>query len=268
MKNQGLCRTHKEYEHIPSVHVLPVDEEELHYWQSSRRNVPRASAPDPGAPNLGVVRGLSCGERWRDLRDSIFPRLDKRDLDQAVFVEAQFVTVPVWYATDRNHQPNMSLTKRYGADRSIVAGHTVMNYGCMNVTIPRIHSIGRLEKPKWYRFEFTEDPDRHVVLQSLTELTQEDWLHGVQERVGGEGGEVDVADTSRDILIFVHGYKTSWSAAAKRAAQFAHDLEFRGMTMLYSWPSRGDLLSYTVDESASAWSAPHFSEAPGSSCAD
>ena len=44
----------------------------------------------------------------------------------------------------------------------------------------------------------------------------------------------------------------------RRAAQFAYDLRFDGLPMLYSWPSRGDLLSYTADESASAWSAPHF----------
>lgn len=210
--------------------------------------------------DLRVSRGTNWGGLWRGLRDSISRPFDKRHLDAGVQLEAQWVTVPVWYATDRNHRPERPPRQRYGADRSIVDGHTVMNYGRMNVTIPRIHTKGRLESPKVWRFEFREDPERHIVLQSLTELSPEGWLHDVQDRVGENGGEVDEADTSRDILMFVHGYKTSWSAAALRAAQFAHDLEFKGLTMLYSWPSRGDLLTYTVDESASAWSAPHFSD--------
>jgi len=78
--------------------------------------------------------------------------------------------------------------------------------------------------------------------------------------VSRRDGDTDLAttDTSRDILIFIHGYRTTWAESARRAAQFAYDLHFDGLPMLYSWPSRGDVLSYTADESASAWSAPHF----------
>ena len=52
--------------------------------------------------------------------------------------------------------------------------------------------------------------------------------------------------TGRDqAFIYVHGFQTSFDQAARRAAQLAYDLDFdleadfRGVPMLFSWPSRG-----------------------------
>lgn len=56
----------------------------------------------------------------------------------------------------------------------------------------------------------------------------------------------------------MHGYNTSWEQAALRAAQFTYDLEFRGLPVLFSWPSRGKTLAYTADEASVAWSVPHL----------
>lgn len=171
-----------------------------------------------------------------------------------------YVTVPVWYATDRDHRPGEPPSRRFGTDMSIVDDRTVMNYGTVEVSIPKTHEIGRLESPKWYLLEWQADPARHVVVQGVTELDEAAWLRSIRNRVTGTEADADPAltDTSRDILIFIHGYRTTWAESARRAAQFAYDLHFEGLPLLYSWPSRGDVLSYTADESASAWSAPHF----------
>lgn len=51
-----------------------------------------------------------------------------------------------------------------------------------------------------------------------------------------------------DILIFIHGYKTSFTSAAIRSAQLAHDTNFKGNTVLFSWPSKqGDDIGYKGD---------------------
>lgn len=173
--------------------------------------------------------------------------------------QTTYVNVPVWYATDRLHQPWAPPAWRYGADMSIIDDRTTMNYGTVDVSIPKTHRIGRLESPKWYLLEWQANPERHVVVQGVTELDEQTWLRSIRNRVGPDAeADLPTTDTSRDILIFIHGYRTSWAESARRAAQFAYDLDFQGLPMLYSWPSRGDILSYTADESAAAWSAPHF----------
>lgn len=173
--------------------------------------------------------------------------------------DGSYVVVPVWYATDRNHVPGAPPARRFGADFSIVDDRTVMNYGTVQVSIPRTHTVGRLESPRWFRLEFEPNPERHIVVQDVVELDEAAWMRSIRDRVGRDGGDAThPTDTSRDILIFIHGYLTTWADAARRAAQFAWDLQFQGLPMLYSWPSRGELLSYPADESASAWSAPHF----------
>ncbi len=68
----------------------------------------------------------------------------------------------------------------------------------------------------------------------------------------------DLQATGRDqAFIYVHGFQTSFDQAARRAAQLAYDLDFdleadfRGVPMLFSWPSRGALDAYGVDYDAS-----------------
>ncbi|MEE9337742.1 MAG: alpha/beta hydrolase [Methylococcaceae bacterium] len=43
--------------------------------------------------------------------------------------------------------------------------------------------------------------------------------------------------TSNDLLIFIHGFNTSFITAAIRCAQLSHDTNFKGEAVFYSWPS-------------------------------
>jgi esterase/lipase superfamily enzyme len=49
-------------------------------------------------------------------------------------------------------------------------------------------------------------------------------------------------------LIFIHGFNTDFEAAALRTAQIIWDLQYRGTTVLFSWPSRGDMTDYFYDK--------------------
>jgi esterase/lipase superfamily enzyme len=61
----------------------------------------------------------------------------------------------------------------------------------------------------------------------------------------------DLAVTrSRNILVFVHGFNTSFEDAAVRAAQIAADLNFDGTVVLFSWPSAASVTSYVRDQQA------------------
>ncbi|MFD4421437.1 alpha/beta hydrolase [Agromyces sp. NPDC058484] len=238
----------------PAPELPPPPEAALSKW-----DFPAEAAPPPPSRGRGWNLPDLFSRRSRR-RDRIRLEIPEGPGVEMAPAKTTYVTVPVWYATDRRHLPWEAPRRRYGADMSIVDDRTVMNYGTVDVSIPKTHEIGRLESPKWYLLEWRADPEWHIVVQGVTELDEQAWLSSIRNRVAGpvDDGDLPATDTSRDILIFIHGYRTSWAESVRRAAQFAYDLNFQGLPMLYSWPSRGDLLSYTADESASAWSAPHF----------
>jgi esterase/lipase superfamily enzyme len=47
--------------------------------------------------------------------------------------------------------------------------------------------------------------------------------------------------------VFVHGYNVSFEEAARRTAQIHYDLQFKGVPIFYSWPSRANMRSYFFD---------------------
>ncbi|GAA6150855.1 alpha/beta hydrolase [Pseudoteredinibacter isoporae] len=54
--------------------------------------------------------------------------------------------------------------------------------------------------------------------------------------------------TNDDLLIFIHGFNTSFTNGAKRSAQLAHDTNFKGKVVFYSWPSSENPVSYSTDK--------------------
>ena len=53
---------------------------------------------------------------------------------------------------------------------------------------------------------------------------------------------------NRDILVFVHGFNTSYDEARSRAAQIVADARFGGVAVLFTWPSRSELFGYVSDK--------------------
>jgi esterase/lipase superfamily enzyme len=53
---------------------------------------------------------------------------------------------------------------------------------------------------------------------------------------------------SKSVLLFVHGFNVTFTDAALRTAQLAHDLSFGGVPFFFSWPSAGETRSYFRDE--------------------
>ncbi len=118
-------------------------------------------------------------------------------------------------------------------------GPESLDYGTCEVTIPPSHQTGRLDSPSVLRLEFTEDPQKHVVLHRVIKTDQDAFYDQM----------LQVMDQrpSRQGLVFIHGYNVSFDDAVKRTAQIAHDLEFDGAPICYSWSSRGSLANYTHD---------------------
>jgi esterase/lipase superfamily enzyme len=158
------------------------------------------------------------------------------------------LVVPVFYGTDRAFRSDTDPRRCYLGERG------TLGFGVARVSIPAssAHDIGELESPRWWRLEFHPDVQKHIVLLDLRPLGRNPFVDELQASLAS-------AD-ERDVLVFIHGYTVGFADAARRAAQVAVDLKFRGRTALYSWPSAGAALKYTIDEASVEWSVPHFQE--------
>ena len=163
--------------------------------------------------------------------------------------------VPVFYGTDRERIPN---EKR--ADYNELRAHR-LELGRALVTIPKNHKVPKIERPwalhLWYFgdvFELTEDPKEHFTLQEIKTLSKSGFLALVRERLAAANR------FKNHIIVFVHGYNTSFDNALYRTAQIANDLHFDGAPFVYSWPSGGAIGTYGWDRESAEGARPHLRE--------
>lgn len=140
-------------------------------------------------------------------------------------------TVRLFVATTRQRSNNTAVF--FDGNRS-----QKMHLGYMDVSVPESHKTGQIERPKNRK----ADPSRHFVLSRPTLL----------DNAKSFQSELDAALSKRphdkkDVLVFVHGYNTNFSAAALLVAQFVHDINYDGIPILFSWASRGQKLDYLYD---------------------
>ncbi|MDP2619764.1 MAG: alpha/beta fold hydrolase [Hyphomicrobiales bacterium] len=145
-----------------------------------------------------------------------------------------FTRVKVFYATDRARTGSDRPNDFYGGARGD------LDFGTLDVTVPRIHKPGALEAPSLTKLEWRENPERHIVIMRLETMSGDELFADMARTLGGRGAE--------EAFVFIHGYNVSFADAAKRTAQIAYDLNFEGAPILYSWPSRANLLFYLSDE--------------------
>jgi esterase/lipase superfamily enzyme len=158
----------------------------------------------------------------------------------------RYVVVPVLFGTDRRVVHDGGGVT-YTGERGLG-----LTFGCASVSIPDDHRMGAVERPRWWRLEFREDPAHHVVITAVEELDRARFVE--------RGRTAAEACTAREALVFVHGYNVEFDDAMRRAAQVAYDLHFGGVAMLFSWPSCGTLQGYLTDETNIRWAQNDFRE--------
>ena len=161
--------------------------------------------------------------------------------------EKHFTLVKVFYATDRLRTGRSEPGRFYGGERG---ADDPLSLGVCEVSVPHDHRMGHLEKPSIWRFQFHEDPEKHVVLLSVKPEEHDDFLRELSAAIGKSQG--------KEAFVFVHGYNVTFEDAALRTAQLWFDLKFDGAAILYSWPSKGSLSEYMADETSVEWTAPHL----------
>ena len=58
----------------------------------------------------------------------------------------------------------------------------------------------------------------------------------------------------RRVMVFIHGFNNRFEDAVYRFAQIVHDSGFKGVPVLFTWPSRGQLLAYPYDRESAFYS--------------
>jgi esterase/lipase superfamily enzyme len=153
--------------------------------------------------------------------------------------------VKVFFATDREHISGATGPANYfgtepNPDPDPDDQHLLT--GFVKVSIPPVHKVGQLERPfKWWILEFKEDEKKHIVLKELAMMNADDFYGALRQEYDERTPE------NRSAFVFIHGFKTSFDDAAYRTAQLAYDLNFEGVPIMYSWPSKNNLLAYLDD---------------------
>lgn len=147
--------------------------------------------------------------------------------------------VPVFYATDRSRVSYTPLA--YSGDRE---ASRQLHLGRIDVSVPRDHQMGQLERPDVWTF-WREDPGRHFVIVKAAEQTYDAFYHDVASVVG--------RSRRKEAFVFVHGFNVSFESAVYRTAQIAYDMQFDGAPILYSWPSLAKPTGYPTDANNSDW---------------
>ncbi len=133
----------------------------------------------------------------------------------------------VFFATNRSQaadaKPASDPDTWFGAS----SGELV--YGSCEISMPYRRQPGTLPEPSIMRFEFRQDPSRHVVLMQLELLPDGEFWKQLNSEVS--------QSPEKQLLMFVHGYSASFRDAARRTAQLAFDMNYKGPSMFFSWPA-------------------------------
>jgi len=121
---------------------------------------------------------------------------------------------------------------------------TKLSFARLDITVPRSHKPGNLELPS----SGPGDPAKHFTATYVQRLDLAPVISDVRKELQRRPAN------QRDVLVFVHGYNTNFADAVYRFAQIVYDSGFKGVPVLFSWPSRGELLAYPYDRESAYYS--------------
>jgi esterase/lipase superfamily enzyme len=144
--------------------------------------------------------------------------------------EKKYKEIEIYYITDREEHCSVDNFVEYGDGRA-----NNVYYGRSFVRVPVVSRIGEIVD-----VNHLGDDNGFLSIKNLGKLSAVEFY--------------DVIRNSEDVLIYVHGYKTSFYKAVMVMAKMCDDLQYKGVPIIYSWPSCNKLLSYIADKENLVWS--------------
>ena len=175
--------------------------------------------------------------RWWGRLKGLFPRARERQRRIARRYSRN-QRAKIWFATNRLAESVGTREFKFGTGED-----DALTFGSSIVGIPRWRAIGRIAPRIWDRLR---GPSQYRVIANET-LSESAFSEGISK----------VAD-DLGVLIFVHGYNTSFDEAIIRAVQLQTDLKLSGRVICFSWPSRGSIFGYGADAAMAEASERHL----------
>jgi esterase/lipase superfamily enzyme len=202
-----------------------------------------------GVPGNSIEGGIRSAEKpltdiSRDLAFfKRFPRSISRKISTTNPIDQNEPSPPlsvqdtyrVYYATNR--EAVLSNDKNRVAGYSHLAAKKT-NYGTAEIVVPKAHMIGSMGSPWWKRLFNGDD---RLSISGFSTLSDELYFEHIRRVFRG---------SQETATYFIHGYNTSFEEALLRAGQIGFDLSLSNGIGLFSWPSKGEIKDYTVDERA------------------
>ena len=119
-----------------------------------------------------------------------------------------------------------------------------LSYAMVNVSIPPdpVRTFGEVQWPA----SVPGDPHRDFVTVAADYLDKPSFVAEIRKLAKQTG--------YREVLLFVHGYNNRFDDAVYRFAQIVHDTKAPVIPVLFTWPSRGEVLAYTYDRESANYS--------------
>jgi esterase/lipase superfamily enzyme len=147
-------------------------------------------------------------------------------------VEELIADIRLYFGTSRTLDSGAQMP-RFGVRRDR------LRLGVAEVALPvQHHQVGRIERPSRLRRGRWTHAAEHVHIERIALREPDEFFADI---------EAAQPTLTRDVSLFVHGYRVHFGSAALRAAQLCWDTQFGGLPLFYSWPSLGTTTGYFED---------------------
>jgi esterase/lipase superfamily enzyme len=189
-------------------------------------------------------------EDWEE-SDTPFRYVAYRGLIQQMFEAKQGATtflyadVPVFVATSRSRNADGHGVASFGSGPTPVPPPG-LSFAVARVAVPGFEShVVSLAKPRWWRWFARKAVQRFVEVLAFDHVADKTAFLDAAEQLGRVTPE---AEAPKNAIVFVHGYRVTLEQAVEATANLAAKLQFSGVPICYSWPSRGEVVAYSADE--------------------
>lgn len=141
----------------------------------------------------------------------------------------------IWYATNRTP----IISKGEVVDYSAKWDKQVVHYGKIYAEIPD-DFLKKISNRGWFEKLFPTS-EAQLRLSKPVELASQAFVDQLRSNLK------DAQPGEKDVLIYLHGFNTSFKEAAQRAASIGYQLKIP-TTAFFSWPSQGGLKKYLADK--------------------
>ncbi len=142
-----------------------------------------------------------------------------------------------------SHQIFVATTRAEAKDtRQVFSGERSdrVAYAKVDMTVPAVHKVGQIERAK----RGAADPGKFFTAQSVSGYRD--------ETAFSKALRADIARRGGRALVFIHGYNTQFDDAVYRITQIAHDANYKGTPVLFTWASAGRTVDYVYDNNSAS----------------